>query len=100
VKEAVVITLCVFLWAADRERDGLGRYEDAVLALLGDHGGRLVVRVRSNGDGPPDEVQVIQFDGPDAMASFMDDPRRLALAGDRARAIERTEQFNVTAITG
>jgi uncharacterized protein (DUF1330 family) len=100
VKEAVVITLCVFLWAADRERDGLGRYEDAVLALLGDHGGRLVVRVRSNGDGPPDEVQVIQFDGPDAMASFIEDPRRLALAGDRARVIERTEQFNVTAITG
>jgi hypothetical protein len=43
---------------------------------------------------------VIQFDGPDAMASFIEDPRRLALAGDRARVIERTEQFNVTATTG
>ena len=95
-----MITLCVFLWAPDGEREGLGRYEDAVLALLGDHGGRLVVRVRSDGDGPPDEVQVIQFDGPDAMASFIEDPRRLALAGERDRVVARTEQFDVTAITG
>ena len=77
----------------------MGRYEDAVLALLGDHGGRLVVRVRSNYD-PLTRSRGSSSTAPTLMASCIEDPRRLALAGDRARVIERTEQFNVTAITG
>ncbi|MET8359993.1 hypothetical protein [Micromonospora sp. NPDC005171] len=53
------------------------RYEDAVLALLGRHGGRLERRLRGT-DGQT-EVHVIRFDGRAGYESFLVDPNRAAL---------------------
>jgi hypothetical protein len=53
------------------------RYEDAVLALLGRHGGRLERRLRT-GDGNG-EVHVIRFASRAGYESFLADPERAAL---------------------
>ncbi|MEU4680842.1 GNAT family N-acetyltransferase [Micromonospora sp. NPDC023737] len=53
------------------------RYEDAVLAMLGRHGGRLERRLRT-GDGRT-EVHVIRFATPGGQESFLADPERVAL---------------------
>lgn len=86
------VTLCVLLWAhAGREAD-LGRYEDQVLALLDDHSGRVIQRLRvEGGDGQPAEVQILQFASDGALDGYMNDPRRTALAGQRDAAIARTD---------
>ncbi|GIF74804.1 GNAT family N-acetyltransferase [Asanoa siamensis] len=52
------------------------RYEDAVLALLGRHGGALERRTRST-DGTT-EVHLIRFTSRAGLESFMTDPDRLA----------------------
>jgi hypothetical protein len=56
----------------------------------------LEQRVRATGEpGQPREVQLIQFPSEDALASFMGDERRGALASERDAAIERTEVLRV-----
>jgi uncharacterized protein (DUF1330 family) len=75
-------------------------YEDLVLALLPEHGGRLVARARRTSpstDGPY-ETQLIQFTSPDGFASYMADDRRTSLAAARDAAIERTELQHVDLI--
>jgi hypothetical protein len=44
------------------------------------------------------EVQVLTFPSSGALAAYMDDRRRTALAADRDRAIARTEVINVELI--
>jgi hypothetical protein len=58
--------------------ESFGRYEDAVLPLLADHGGRLERRLRSP-DGRR-EIHVLWFPHPQALDAFRGDPRRLRLA--------------------
>lgn len=54
------------------------RYEEAVLALLPDHGAALELRVRA-ADGSA-ETHLIRFPGRAAFDAFVADPRRLAMA--------------------
>lgn len=89
----MTIRLCVLLWPNDGRDTDLRRYEDAVLPLLDEHGGRLVTRetvVRTSADEPL-EVQVIELEDHTALDGYMRDPRRLALEEQRASAIERTQ---------
>lgn len=88
----MAISFCVLLWSHPGQRDALIRYEDAVLALLSNHGGRVLHRVvaEAASDGPI-EVQILEFDEPGGVDSFMADPRRVALAAERVAAISRTE---------
>jgi uncharacterized protein (DUF1330 family) len=79
------VSLCVLLWARPGAEEALGAYEDSVLALLPDHGARVVER------GSPTEVQLLEFPSAAAMDAYMKDPRRTALAADRDAAIARTE---------
>jgi uncharacterized protein (DUF1330 family) len=92
----MTLTLCVLLWAREGREADLISYEDRVLRLLPDHGGRLLQRARAAGkpDGPL-EVQLIQFRSEDALAGYMADERRSALSSDRDAAIERTEVIRV-----
>ncbi|MFJ8582702.1 hypothetical protein [Micromonospora sp. NPDC093277] len=72
------------------------RYEDAVLALLGRHGGRLERRLRT-GDGRT-EVHVIGFATRAGYDGFMADPDRAALRaelGDRAPTTRVLEVHDV-----
>ena len=110
-------TLCVLLWAHPGEQAALAAYEDRVLRLVPGHGGRVVLRARVSGeqgtrvggeqrarvsgiqgagaDGQPAEVQCLAFPSEAALDAYMSDPRRIALAADRDRAVARTEIIDV-----
>lgn len=90
------ITLCCLLWATPNNRPALHVYEDAVLGLLLDHGARIVHRALGDGsDGTPDEVQFYQT----GLDGYLADPRRIALAEERERVIDRTQLFPVTFVS-
>jgi len=95
------MTLCVLLWAASGEEAGLAGYEDAVLRLVPRHGGRVLSRVRRTGDGAAAdrdqayEVQVIEMPDEAALAAYMADPDRVALADVHRRVIARTQIIRV-----
>jgi hypothetical protein len=79
----------VFVMTARIPPEGIelfGRYEDLVLAVLPDHGGKLLRRVRSE-DGTL-EVHLVQFRSEAGFASFRADPRRVRAAPllERSRA--------------
>jgi uncharacterized protein (DUF1330 family) len=94
------VTLCVLLWARAGQERMLLDYEDRVLGLLPAHGARITSRVRSlDSDHGPLEVQVIEFPSEQAIDAYMRDPARVALSGQRAKAIERTEMFRVARVT-
>ena len=67
----------------------MAHYEDQVLALLGDHDGRLLARIRSI-DGPWSEAQLIEFVSEHDLQGFEQDPRRLALSALREESIAST----------
>jgi len=53
-------------------------YEDAVLGLLAEHGGRLERRLRA--PGGTTEIHVVSFEMPDGLDAYRADPRRAAHA--------------------
>lgn len=78
------------------QEEGLERYEDSVLAIVPEHGGRVVQRIRSTtDDANPREVQIFQFPSQGALDAYILDPRRTALADERDRVVARTELFPV-----
>ena len=93
------LTLCVLLWANPGTQDALTAYEDTVLALVCEHGGRVLQRAQSSGAGEqPAEIQFLEFPSAAALNDYMTDDRRTALAAERERAIARTEVINVELI--
>jgi hypothetical protein len=87
----MVITFGVLLWAHPGLADDLAAYEDQVLALLPDHGGRVDARLRSDVPEAPTEMQVITFADESGFESYMADPRRTASSDERDRVVARTE---------
>lgn len=92
----MTIKLCVLLWATAGCEAALVEYEDTVLALIPQHGGQVVSRVRrlDRAEGPF-EVQIISFPDDDSVSSYMNDPVRQSLADVHRRAIARTEVIPV-----
>lgn len=93
------LVLCVLLWAHDGRHDDLTAYEDAVLELVGEHGGEVLQRLKmvAPGDGPT-EMQVIRFGSRGDRDRYMADDRRLALAAQRDAAVRRTEVMEATVL--
>ena len=90
------VTLCVLLWPHPGRGEALIAYEDRVLTLLADHGGRVLQRGRTGGAGDePLEIQVLEFPSRAALDAYLTDGRRRALAPDRDRAISRTDTFEI-----
>jgi uncharacterized protein (DUF1330 family) len=88
------VVLGVLLWPRPGREAELIAYEDAVLALVTEHGGRVVQRARSVDPerGPhPLEIHLIEFATEAGVQAYLDDERRTALAEARDAAIERTE---------
>jgi len=86
----------VFLWSHPEMEHSLIAYEDAVLALVDQHDGRVVHRARTDGaDGRPLEIQLFEWASQEAMDGYLADPRRVALAAAREKAIARTEIVSV-----
>jgi hypothetical protein len=98
----MTVVFCVGLWPRDGREADLIRYEDAVLALLPDHDGQLVARVRdtsaARGDGPY-ETQIIRFAGDTGFQAYMADERRTALTADRDAAIADTRLQRVDEVS-
>jgi uncharacterized protein (DUF1330 family) len=92
--------MCVLLWARPGAESGLIAYEDQVLGIASGYGGRVLQRVRSGGGGQPLEIQLLEFPTAQAVAQFMADGRRQALADERDRAIARTEVIDVQLVGG
>jgi uncharacterized protein (DUF1330 family) len=93
------LTLCVLLWTRPGADDALTAYEDRVLSLVPEHGGRVLQRARSRGaDGQPLEIQLLEFPSAEALGRYMADERRTVLAGERDRAIARTDVIEVELI--
>ncbi len=93
------VTLCVTLTAKPGSAALLVEYEDQVLALLPNHGGRVVQRVRAlDATSGPLEIQVVEFPSEESLESYLQDPDRVALSDLRDRAIERTELMRVTVV--
>lgn len=69
------LTLVMIAKVPRSGRDAFDAYEAAVLALLPEHAGRLVERLRSE-DGTQ-EVHLVTFPSRAAYATYRDDPRRL-----------------------
>lgn len=85
----MTVMLCVQLWAREGRRGDLEEYENTVLALLDDHGARLVARSgqAESGErtGRPAEVQLIELPSQHA--------RRPAAAGARRGAGRRDRPY-------
>jgi hypothetical protein len=92
----MTVTLCVLLWAREGHEADLIAYEDQVLPLLPDHGGRVVQRARTSGAaGEPLEVHFLQFPTEGALDSYMRDERRATLLDLRETAVARTQVLRV-----
>jgi uncharacterized protein (DUF1330 family) len=95
----MTVTLCVLLWARLGKEHELGQYEDRVLALLPDHGGQVLQRLRPvGGDTEPTEVHLLEFPDDASLDAYMTDERRLALARERELAVDRTEILRVNVV--
>jgi uncharacterized protein (DUF1330 family) len=95
---------CVLLWARPGMEAALSAYEDTVLRLVGEHGGRVVERgtvlpgAQYDGE-PPTEVQLLEMPSEASLNAYVNDPRRLALAGERDAAIARTDMFRIRSVS-
>jgi uncharacterized protein (DUF1330 family) len=90
------LTLCVLLWARPGAEDSLISYEDRVLGIAAEHGGQVLQRARGSGTGgQPLEIQLLEFPSTHALEAFMTDDRRQVLAGERDKAIAKTEVIEV-----
>jgi uncharacterized protein (DUF1330 family) len=91
---------CVLLWARPGMEAALSAYEDKVLRLVAEHGGRVLERgtvlpgAQYDGE-PPAEVQFIEMPSAVSLDAYMNDPRRLAMAAEREAAIARTDLFRI-----
>jgi uncharacterized protein (DUF1330 family) len=89
------LRLCVLLWEHTGRGGDVAAFEDEVLALLVNHGGRLLSRdsVVDRHDGDPLEVQLIEVPDEAALAGYLRDPARIDLAQAHARdaIIARTQ---------
>jgi uncharacterized protein (DUF1330 family) len=91
---------CVLLWARPGMEAALSAYEDKVLRLVAEHGGRVLERGTvlpgSQHDGePPTEVQFLEMPSEASLDAYVNDPRRLAMAAERDAAIARTDLFRI-----
>jgi uncharacterized protein (DUF1330 family) len=79
----------------------LSVYEDKVLRLAAEHGGRVLHRgtvlpgAQHGAGEPPTEVQLLEMPSEKSLDAYVNDPRRLFMAAERDAAIARTDLFRV-----
>jgi uncharacterized protein (DUF1330 family) len=91
---------CVLLWARPGMEAALAAYEDKVLRLVAEHGGRVLERGTvlpgsQYAGEPPAEVQFLEMPSEASLDAYVNDPRRLAMAAERDAAIARTDLFRI-----
>jgi uncharacterized protein (DUF1330 family) len=70
-------------------------YETKALSIFKQYGGEIIAAYRPIPGGPdtPDEIQILKIAGRAELDAFMNDPARLAMAGERSHVIRRTDTF-------
>jgi uncharacterized protein (DUF1330 family) len=84
------------LTAGDGGIEALRAYERLALAILADHGGRLIKAFAPEpapGATGPDEIHLLELPSAQALAAYRADPRLAGLAPARARAIAATTVY-------
>lgn len=90
------IDLCCLVWAHPDREGAVAEYEDLVLGLLPDHGGKILARAIGPGlDGTPHETQFIRLPSHEALDAYLGDPRRDEFSAERDRLIKRTVVYPV-----
>ncbi len=73
--------------------DEFRAFESKAIEIIRAHGGRLIsafVPQRQSGQQLPDEIHLIEFSDQQAFDRYRNDPRTLALAGERASIISNS----------
>ncbi|MEE3851493.1 DUF1330 domain-containing protein [Gordonia sp. LSe1-13] len=94
------VTFAVLLWSVAGREQQLHAYEDDVLRLVGEHGGRVIARARrvESDSSHPVETQIIEFADTAGFDSYMVDPRRTSMSERRDACVERTEVWPIEMI--
>jgi uncharacterized protein (DUF1330 family) len=92
----MTLRMCVLLWEQPGRNEDLAEFEDAVLAMVPDHGGAVLSRetVIDRADGDPLEVQILEMPDEQAVTAHLADPRRAALP-PREEIIARTQVLRI-----
>jgi uncharacterized protein (DUF1330 family) len=96
-------TLAFVGYAEAEQAERASAYEDEVLALLADHGARVVYRGRRRGapDGAvPLEVHLIWFPDRGALDGYMADERRQALLAEYGEVFTTKHAFEIETLNG
>lgn len=96
----MTVRMCVLLWEQPGRAQELAEFEDAVLALVPAHGGRVIARetVVDRAAGDPLEVQLTEMPDEQALEAYINDPARQAILGKRDSIIARTQILRVAPV--
>lgn len=87
------VTLIVSIWLKSDDVAAFEAFESRIAKIQARHGGRIERAVRI--DGPaggdlPFEVHVVEFESPQALAAYRNDPEMGELASERDAVIAKT----------
>ncbi len=72
-------------------------YETKALNLFRKHGGEIVIAYAPAIDGsqaePPDEIQILKIADRSGFESFLNDPERIKMSGERDAVIRKIEVY-------
>ena len=90
-----MIQIIALLYAGEGGKTALTAYEQQVMPIFHDYGGRMVSASHASTprDGGPDENHVVNFPDMAALEAFRADPRHEALKAQRLYAVRDTRLF-------
>jgi uncharacterized protein (DUF1330 family) len=103
VDPAQPFTIAFVGYAGAATAERAAAFEDAVLALLEDHGARVAYRGRraaGQDDALPFEVHLLEFPSRDAFSAYLDDDRRAALLAEFGEVFTVKHAVEIDPITG
>lgn len=90
-----MLYITVMLYGKNGIQGEFKDYESKALNIFKQHGGEIIAAYRPISGGPdtPDEIQILKIAGRAELDAFMNDPARLAMAGERNHVIRRTDTY-------
>ena len=90
-----VIQIIVLLYAGEGGKAALTTYQEEVMPIFHEHGGRLVSASHASEprDDDPDEVHIVHFSSLVELEAFRADPRHAALKEKRMYAVRDTRLY-------
>ena len=90
-----MIQIIVLLYAGEGGKAALKAYQEEVMPIFHEHGGRLVSASHASKprDDDPDEVHIVHFGSLEDLEAFRADPRHAALKEKRLYAVRDTRLY-------